>query len=399
MNTVALCTLLTALVKELEQTRDKLMEVIDALCSMVANPGDADVAQGFGNSRKSMYAFLSAAPSNSFSRMQRIAMEQIGVAGYLGDSMMNKMESTIRGNGIDSASVEAAFREFHQHITLLHSSASNMVNGFATLKIQPDALNVGESVFTFVIPEGVIKGDMSKLAKEMKEMDRMISNLSELLAGERKDGYKIRAIGAGSCVVSVVVDGLVLANGLLALILIALKCYKELLGIKQLRQNILEERSLLKKKQEILQLLDSEEAQIIADKIGEAVEQFVKDQKVAACSKRKPSARKKGKSAVASADALRNSELRNNELRTELRIVFKSILQKMEQGFVFDMDSGKPEDPGEEEEGKALPESAKISEIRDKISLFREEAKQVGDEKTGFPLLSVREDSEDREEE
>ena len=378
MNIAMLYVLLITLMDEIKETHQKLEAVMTSLQNMSSNPADAGLQEAFGTNLEDLYAFLQKAPSNAVSGLRLHLMAQIGLSEYLGANLMGQIEHSVQKNGIVIGGIVKDVTNLHAVVGGRLNAAQQFIHGCDAFGIEGEELDAGDSVFTFVIPEEFLCGDMVKLATEVKGMEQVVGNVSELVLDERKSGYKIRTIGTGSVIMEILLPSVVLAAGVLKVLHLALQCYKEMLEVKKVRQDI-SELSVLPSKVKVLDVIDKDLKASINKGIDAAVKEFLATEKPTSKSKR---------------SRTRDSG-RGNELKNELRIMFKSLLIRLEHGFKFDMEVGEDEASDEESDKSASPDVAKLAQIRENIPLLRQEVKAIGDQKIGTPLLSMEAESED----
>ena len=380
MNITMLYVLLAALIDEIQATHEKLGGVVTSLQNMANNPADTGLQQAFEASLNDLYAFLRAAPSNAVSGLQQHLMAQIGVSEYLGGNLMSRIERSVQKNGIVIGGLMTDVEILHRRVETRLNAANSFISGCNNLGIDIEKLDAGEGVFTFVIPGDYLQGDMVKLSKEVKTMEQFVGNVSELMTHDRKSGYKVRSIGTGSVIMEVWLPSALLVAGLLKILHLAMQCYRELLAIKKARQSV-SDLANLPSKGKVLELIDKDIEASIKASINKSIDSAV--QELTATGK---AAAKGGR-----ARASREAAGRTNELKTELRRMFKSILKRLENGFKFDVEMGEDES-SEEESGKTKPPA--IAKIREEIPKLHEEMRMIGDQKVGIPLLSMEAESD-----
>lgn len=378
MNITMLYALLHALINEIKETHEKLEGLAASLRNLASNLADEGLRQDFEQHLNGLYEFLENAPSNAVSGLQQHLMEQIGLSDYLGVRLMSRIKHSIREHGVVIGGVVNDVDELLTRVKNRHKAAGDFMAVCSVFGIRGEKLGAGEGVFIFVIPESYLQGDMAKLSKEVKTMEQFVGNVSEFMTPTRKSGYKVRSIGTGSVIMEVLLPSAVLVATLLKILHSALQCYKEILIIKKVREGV-SDLSGLPSKGKVLELIDKD----IEASINKSIENAVKDLLTAT-----------GKSAAKSGRARtsRDAAGRTNELKNELRRMFKSILKRLENGFKFDMEMGEDES-SEEESGKA--KSPAIAKIREGIPKLREEVRAIGNQKIGTPLLSMEAESDD----
>ena len=378
MNIAMLYALLAFLMDEIKETHQKLEAVMTSLQNMSGNPADAGLQQAFGTHLNDLYAFLQNAPSNAVSGLRMRLMAQIGLSECLGTRLMARIKNSVRENGIVIGGLVEDVTNLHAAVGTRLNAAQQVINGCDAFEIQSEELNAEDSVFTFVIPEDFLEGDMVKLAKEVKGVEQMVGNMSEILLNDRKSGYKIRTIGTGSVIMEILLPSAALAAALLKVFILTLQCYKKILEVRKVRQGI-SELSGLPSKKKVLEVIDKDMQASIDEGIEAATKEFVITEKATSKSGRSRS---------------RDSG-RTNELKNELRRIFKSLLNRLENGFQFDMEVGESESSDEESDKPASSDAGKLAQIRENIPLLREEAKAIGNQKIGTFLLSMEMESED----
>lgn len=215
-----------------------LQELMNEMQNMVDAPEEASYQQNVSTTLNQLYENLKDVPSNSFSPAWKQTLDEIGLSSYLGLNLKQKLESIFSHNQITPSSALEEITAISESLNEFNSSISDIVAGFIVLHIGREELEPGECEVGYLIPRKFTESKLSILSKEVSELNFILSNISEIINGEKEE-YFVRTISSSDYLFYIGVS-LTVANILSIVTDRIVNIYKNILEIKELRNRLKE---------------------------------------------------------------------------------------------------------------------------------------------------------------
>lgn len=158
----------------------QIQSVIHQLDSLVANPGNADVAKGFKTQIETLRTVLSLSSLNKPYPTLAALLDSIGAKDFVGDRLFQNIEDVIAKNGMTPQSAAASLRELLTRVASFYQEVTAIDNAFTRLEVEYCDLEAGEGEIGISIPEPEGKRLLSDLATIAKAWDRALRPFVEL---------------------------------------------------------------------------------------------------------------------------------------------------------------------------------------------------------------------------
>lgn len=344
-----------------QNTPNRLTELRDALRQSVNEPGNADPQQQVSNLRRQLDDTLSDAPSNHFSPAWREALEEMGIAGLVGEDLGDRIEAIFERNKITPSAAADELDPVVDRIISLFAALENVRNGLSFLKIGAEELEPGEVEIGFIIPREAVKDELEELGKEFIKLQQILGPFLELTTGSR-EGLRVRTISSSAFAAfldSAPAMGAMVATAVERLI----AAYKNVLDIRESRQRLKEAGASDK----TLKSAAADAESSMSTAIGTLVDELMRE-------------------------AAHVEQGRQNELRTELTVSLNAFANRIDRGYNVEVRVGELPPPPDEEDEDAEPESREDREKREIVE--RVHAKQESlkfSNAQGPPILALPE--------
>ena len=322
MNVERFHAIVNALQGEVEEISS--MGVLDGLVAAlrgIQDPNQPDAQQQASTARVNVIAALREARSNEFSPGWRQALEELGVADLVGNALADRLEAILSRNEITPSAAADEIAKIQERYQDFYSGLQQASAGLEFFEVGAEELEPGEFEIGFLIPREAVDEDLAELGREFVRLKKIIAPISEL-AGEGRPDLQVRSISSSGFEVfihSAPMTALLFAKALDLL----LGSYQKYVDIRLKRRELAETDEV---PDEYLKGLSDYASGMMEAKIGEIVEKAIAEAK------------------LDNADRL-------NELRTELRLQFNALAERIDRGYNAEVRAGElPEPPDEEDE-------------------------------------------------
>ena len=157
-----------------------LTDVIGALNTVAANPGNADFGTNFKTALEICRESLSNSPLNTPRPILRSLIESIGADQYIGDQFFARIKSGIELNAGAPALAVQALTILQKESQKFFKVINNIDTSFTELTIEYDELGEGEAEIGLLIPRIETSSTLQDLAKEFKEWHNALTPIVEV---------------------------------------------------------------------------------------------------------------------------------------------------------------------------------------------------------------------------
>lgn len=310
------------------QTLQKLQSVTNTLQNVINQPNNGGYQTNLTNQLNALYESLKKSIVNDFSPAWNQTLKELGVKEYLGNSLKTKIEQVFATNQITPASAKQKLDEYQQKLTKFFQGLEHSKKGLSALNIGYDELDDDECEIGVMIPREFISNDVKKLGEEIKEIDFIFQNFSELITGQ-KEPFELKSLSTSEPIITFATS-VAIAGGIAKTIGWLIDNYKKLLEIKKLH-NELKAQGVEDDK---LKGVEDHCNSIMKDTINTIVIELEKEYHG------------------------NGDENRKHELLNGLRISLNKISNRIDRGFNFEVRIAPQEEDSEEKE---------VDEIKDQI--------------------------------
>lgn len=358
MNAERLHVIAKAVRKDLKDTRivSNLQSLIAALNNLVSTPTDVSFQKEVSQARETLASSLSNSASNSYGATWEQVLEETDIRDRLGSQLLERIEAVFLANDLTPAVAAEELGVIQSDVTELQDAVASLIKSFSNLRIPDEELEPGDSEVGILIPRGFVGEKLEGLGKELVELHKIFGVFAEIADGSRP-GFEVRSISSSDF-------GIFIATTLstAACIGIALEkviaAYKNLLEIKKLRQQMLDQ----KVPEAALEGIETWANSYIEDEIRRIDQELLKE------------FLKKGE-----------DKARKNELSIELESSMRKIAKRIDRGFNIEVRVEPLLPP--EGEGEPSAEDVRNNELLDSILKARENMRYLRPE--GEPILSL----------
>lgn len=294
-----------------------LQQLIGSLQKVVSQPQQPEHQKALDNKLGELNEQLEKAPSNRFSPAWRQILKETGVEALLGSSLADRLRAVFVRHQITPAIALDEIREIHREVDEFKSAIEQVTHAFAALHISAQDLEPGQCEIGFLIPRAAVDNRLDEFAKELAELNFMLTTFSELVTTKR-DSFDIRSVSSTDLAVYLAVMPQVAACMAVAVERL-IYTYKSLLEIRKLKAG-LEEKGVPDKK---LEGIEEHAATVMKEGIEEIIDEIFEHY----CTV-------KGE--------------RKNELKNALRFTLNKLANRIDRGYNIEI-RVKPLGPSEEE--------------------------------------------------
>ena len=218
----------------------QLDQLASALQNIVSQPQQPAYQEQVATLKKTLRKKLVSAHSNSFSPAWKQSILELGMQEYLGNQLADKIEAIFQNNHITPTVAVNEIQQLGQKVSVLNTTLDQIVSGFGSINLGHEVLNPGEGEVGIMLPRSYLDNRFDKLAKEFKEINSILSTISEVATG-KTEHFEIRSLSTSD---PFVILGASL--GVLASIALAIKpiisAYKEILEVRLLHAQLAEKK-------------------------------------------------------------------------------------------------------------------------------------------------------------
>lgn len=358
MNIEKLNTLANDIVNENKKLQyvSKLQNVINSIQTMITQPNVPQHQTNLSNLLSELKKALESSLVNDLSPAWYQVLVDLDIDGYLGNKLVDKIEKIFSSNQITPATSKLELEKLFSVLNQKMTGFTNVVSGLKVLEIEKDELEEDECEIGVMIPREYIKNDLGKFGDEIKELNFIFNNFSELIVGEKRT-FELRNLSTSEPLITVATVTAI-AAGVAKTIGWLIDSYKSLLEIKKLRYELSQQGV----PEENLKGISDHSNEFMNLKIDEIIKKLGKDYKA------------------------NGDKGRKNELLNGVRISLNKIANRIDNGFNFEVriEPVKSEDAEENNEQENTDITA-ILEASKSLQFMKLEGK---------PILSLPENKE-----
>lgn len=321
MNAERFHAIVEALKAEIGETNypELLDQLVTGLREAVESPAQPGPQETISTAREGLNNALRDAPSNDFSPAWHQALEEMGIADLLGESLLEDLEGILSANEITPQSAANDIAQIQERVQGLVSALDQASSALTFFQIGREELMPGEFEIGFLIPRREVNEGLEELGHEFVHLKRIISPFSEL-ASEGRPEIRVRQISSSEFQVF-----LESAPATAVLFTVALerilRIYQQILDIRRKHQELSENSGV---PDEALKPLSDH----ASEKMGEEIRAITED-------------------VIAKASLA--DEGRLNELRNELTRQLNALAERIDRGFDVEVRAGEiPESTDDE---------------------------------------------------
>jgi len=324
VNAERLHAIAATLLREIEETRylEFLQQLSAALTARVESPNQPGPQQEVSTARENLNKALREAASNDFSPAWNQALEEMGVADLLGESLLEDIEAILTTNEMTPNTAAEEIADIRSKVENLHAAVTQADFAFNVLEIGTEKLPPGEFEIGFLIPRGEVDNGLEELGREFVKLKKIVVPFSEL-AGEGRPEIEVRSISSSEF--QVFLDSAPATAALFTFALQqVLKVYQQILDIRVKHQELAEHGDV---PEEVLKPLVDH----VSDRMKEDVKQITEE---------------------VIAKAQLEDQDRLNELRSEVTRQLSALAERIDRGFDIEVRAGEIPEQTEDEDGE-----------------------------------------------
>lgn len=358
MNIEKLYTLANDIVEENKKLQyvSKLQNVIGSIQGMITQPNVPQHQTNLSNQLSELKKTLESSLVNELSPAWYQVLVDLEIDGYLGNKIVEKIDNIFSSNQITPANSKQELEKLFSVLNQKMTGFTNIVSGLKVLGIEKDELEEDECEIGVMIPRDYIENDLGKFGEEIKELNFIFNNFSELIVGE-KSSFELRNLSTSEPLITVATVTAI-AAGVAKTIGWLIDSYKSLLEIKKLKFELSQ------------QGVPEEHLKGITDHSNEFMKKKIDG-----------IVKKLGKEYKANGDSSRKNELLNG-----VRISLNKIANRIDNGFNFEVRVEPAKSEGtEDNEEQENTDIAAILEASKSLQFMKLDGK---------PILSLSEKKE-----
>lgn len=296
-----------------------LQQLVGSLQKVVSQPQQPEHQKALDNKLGELNVQLEKAPSNRFSPAWRQILKETGVEALLGSSLADRLRAVFVRHQITPAIALEEIKAIHREVDEFKSAIDQLIHAFAALHISAQDLEPGQCEIGFLVPRAAVDNRLDAFAKELGELNFMLTTFSELVTTKR-DSFDIRSVSSTDLAVYLAVMPQIAACIAVAVERV-IHTYKTLLEIRKLKAD-LQDKGVPDKR---LDGIEEHAATVMNDGIEEIIKQILEDY----CTV-------KGE--------------RRNELKNALRFTLNKLANRIDRGYNIEIRVAALEPPKEEEQ-------------------------------------------------
>ena len=172
-----------------------LDEVVSALKSLVAQPGNSTLQEQLKSSLDRFYSAVNNTPSDQFSPTWRQIMKEIGADDFFGLALRKRVETTFAENQMTPAVALRVLQELRDRFQGYKTALEQAVAALRTLKIGSEKLSPGAAEIGVLIPRSAVDNQLLDFAKELNELGFILNTFSEVATG-KPDPLAIQSVSS-----------------------------------------------------------------------------------------------------------------------------------------------------------------------------------------------------------
>lgn len=172
---------------------NQLSQLASHLQNVINQPQQPQHQQNVVITRESINIGLLNAQSNEYSPAWRQTISELGIEGLLGKNLKKKLDEIFHQNQITPQVALDRVRGLEQSMNQLSDAINQMISGFNHFGIEHEALEPGDGEVGVLIPRSFLDNRFDQLARELKEINGILSVLGEVSTG-RAEHFELRSI-------------------------------------------------------------------------------------------------------------------------------------------------------------------------------------------------------------
>ena len=285
---------------ELSANEAAIANISATLANTMNQPGNTEFAKLFNDSLGDFSTQMDGSFSAGWAVGSKRVLGEAGIHPYLGDQLHTSIKKILSEHSFAPTLARAKMDELRNQIVVAKGAVDRILQGCQILGITGSSDFLQECEASFLFPVQFIGGRLDKFAAEVKEIDTILGNLSEISTGDRKGGYKIQTISSSDFLIHVVIPTATVALLIVKFVGALVDIYVKLQGVKKTTQETEIAKQFSKK---VVAEMRKEFSEIKEREIEQAVNALAKSTKG-----------------------------RANELKNEMRRIIKTQLHKMDNG-------------------------------------------------------------------
>ena len=240
MNVERLHAIALAVKADIDATQSvQLLEQLAAhLQNVVNQPQQPSHQEQVSKIRTTIINNLQKSKTNSFSPAWKQTVSELGIDMYIGNQLAEKIKLIFMENQITPQVALTEIQKLQNTVTQLQASLQEMISGFNHFNLGHEVLEPGEGEIGILLPREYLHNRFDKLAKEFKELNGILSVLSEVGTGT-SEHFEIRSLSTTDPFIT-----LGMCLGALSTVALAIKpiisAYKEILEVRLLHAQLAE---------------------------------------------------------------------------------------------------------------------------------------------------------------
>jgi len=240
MNVERLHRILTEFEADLKKSNliAQLQAVKQHLQNQVNQPNQPAHQTNMVNSLNEVYKALENSRYNSYTPMFKETLKEVSNNSLFGIELKNRIEMIFSSNVITPAKALEDITLLEKELTNFQTGISNTLAGLKILNVSKEELKPGECEFGYSIPREFIENKLVELRDEISELTFILNFVTEAVTGQTEE-YKVKTISSSNFLLYIVI-GLQVADALSKATERILNHYKQILEIKNLRNQLAE---------------------------------------------------------------------------------------------------------------------------------------------------------------
>ena len=224
---------------KISKTQSLLQNIQSHLQNQVNQPNQPSHQTNLVSELKNLYKLLSNSESNYFSPSWNQIVEELGGSDLLGYSLKEKLEQIFASNQITPAKALEEVNTLVKEFQTFNEAVNQTLSAFKKLSIGEENLEPGECELGYVIPREFVENKLASLKNEIVELNFILNTISEAVTGSKEE-YEVRTISSSDFLLYILI-GINVANVLSKVTERILNHYKQILEIKNLRNQLIEQ--------------------------------------------------------------------------------------------------------------------------------------------------------------
>tara|TARA_R110002096_G_C14500772_1_gene715363 strand:+ start:78 stop:1178 length:1101 start_codon:yes stop_codon:yes gene_type:complete len=222
----------------LSQIATLITQVQTHLQNQVNQPNQPNHQTNLVSTLDKLYEALENSKYNNYSPSWKEVISEISGENILGIELKEKITQILASNAITPAKALEDIKKISTDFQQFQTAIKNTLTGLGALGIEQEILEPGECELGYTIPRDFVENKLSELKNEIAELNFILNNISESVTGEKQE-YEVKTISSSEFLLYVVI-GLQVANVLSKATERILNHYKQVLEIKNLRNQLKE---------------------------------------------------------------------------------------------------------------------------------------------------------------